>query len=187
MRWNGIVFISFRIAFHFVTISFCIGPSMQDISRDELTLLQTGCDKDSILTNNDSAFDRIKLGRTPELETLPASIKLEDTADAFQWNTTSSSSSNIESNLLYVHYYNRAGKYLQNFRGNFSVFSTACIFRWKFCHLPSTANHLLSTSSGLQHHEYTVDHTFCIFGIFYIWWLSPAHSSAWNEKVVKSI
>lgn len=75
---------------------------MQDISRDELTLLQTGCDKDSILTNNDSAFDRIKLGRTPEHETLPASIKLEDTADAFQWNTTSSSSSNIESNLLYV-------------------------------------------------------------------------------------
>lgn len=75
---------------------------MQDISRDELTLLQTGCDKDSILTNNDSAFDRIKLGRTPELETPPASIKLEDTTDAFQWNTTSSLSSNIESNLLYV-------------------------------------------------------------------------------------
>lgn len=71
------------------------GPSMQDISRDEL-LLQTGCDKDSILTNNESAFDRIKLGRTPELETLPTSIKLEDN-DAFQWNTTTPS---IESNLL---------------------------------------------------------------------------------------
>lgn len=78
---------------------FCLwiwtGPSMQDISRDEL-LLQTGCDKDSILTSNESAFDRIKLGRTPELETLPTSIKLEDT-DAFQWNTTTP---NIESNLL---------------------------------------------------------------------------------------
>lgn len=70
---------------------------MQEISRDELTLLQTGCDKDSILTNNDSAFDRIKLGRTPELESLPTSIKLEDTTDAFQWNTTTP---NIESSLL---------------------------------------------------------------------------------------
>lgn len=86
------------MVFHFILL----GHSMQDISRDELTLLPTGCDKDSILTNNDSAFDRIKLGRTPELDTLPASIKLEDTTDAFQWNTTSSSSSNIESNLLYV-------------------------------------------------------------------------------------
>ena len=71
---------------------------MQDISRDELTLLQTGCDKDSILTTNESAFDRIKLGRTPELETLPTSVKLEDTTtDAFQWNTTNT---NIGSNLL---------------------------------------------------------------------------------------
>lgn len=98
MRWNGIVYITRSLFLWFS--HFATGPSMQDISRDELTLLQTGCDKDSILTNNDSAFDRIKLGRTPELETLPASIKLEDTADAFQWNTTSSSSSNIESNLL---------------------------------------------------------------------------------------
>lgn len=74
-----------------------VGSSMQDISRDELALLQTGCDKDSILTNNESEFDRIKLGRTPELDTLPTSIKLEDTVDAFQWSTTTS---NIESNLL---------------------------------------------------------------------------------------
>ncbi|XP_031622134.1 uncharacterized protein LOC116340076 isoform X2 [Contarinia nasturtii] len=71
---------------------------MQDISRDELTLLQTGCDKDAILTNNESAFDRIKLGRTPELESLPTSIKLEDTTDAFQWNTPTT---NIGSNLLH--------------------------------------------------------------------------------------
>lgn len=81
---------------------FCdhfIGPSMQEISRDELTLLQTGCDKDSILSNNESAFDRIKLGRTPELESLPTSIKLEDTTDGFQWTTTAT---NIGSNLLYV-------------------------------------------------------------------------------------
>lgn len=69
---------------------------MQDISRDELTLLQTGCDKDSVLTSNESAFDRIKLGRTPELESLP-SAKLDDHTDAFQWTTTKT---NIGSNLL---------------------------------------------------------------------------------------
>lgn len=80
-----------------IILYFNLGPSMQDISRDELTLLQTGCDKDAILTNNESTFDRIKLGRTPELDTLPTSIKLEDTTDAFQWNTTTT---NIGSNLL---------------------------------------------------------------------------------------
>lgn len=89
---------SWRLAQPFFEIRFISGPSMQDISRDELTLLQTGCDKDSILTTNESAFDRIKLGRTPELETLPTSVKLEDTTtDAFQWSITNT---NIGSNLL---------------------------------------------------------------------------------------
>lgn len=69
---------------------------MQDISRDELSLLQTGCDKDSILANNET-FDRLKLGQTPDLESLPSSIKLEENADIFQWTTTNT---NIGSNLL---------------------------------------------------------------------------------------
>lgn len=70
---------------------------MQDISRDELTILQTGCEKDSILVNTETTFDRIKLNRTPDLEPLTASIKLEDTTDSFQWHATNT---NIESNLL---------------------------------------------------------------------------------------
>lgn len=69
---------------------------MQDISRDELSLLQTGCDKDSILANNET-FDRLKLGRTPDLEALPSSIKLEENPDVYQWHTANS---NIGSNLL---------------------------------------------------------------------------------------
>lgn len=69
---------------------------MQDISRDELSLLQTGCDKDSILTNNET-FDRLKLERTPDLESLPSSIKLEENADIFLWTA---SNTNIGSNLL---------------------------------------------------------------------------------------
>lgn len=75
---------------------------MQDITRDELTLLQTGCDKESILSSNEATFDRIKLGRTPDLmrtdlEPLPVSIKLEDAADAYHWHTTKT---DIGSNLL---------------------------------------------------------------------------------------
>lgn len=69
---------------------------MQDISRDELSLMQTGCDKDSILANNET-FDRLKLGRTPDIESLPSSTKLEENADIFQWAT---SNTNIGSNLL---------------------------------------------------------------------------------------
>lgn len=121
---NGILCVCDFFSFIFT------GPSMQDISRDELTLLQTGCDKDSILTNNDSAFDRIKLGRTPELETLPASIKLEDTTDAFQWNTTSSLSSNIESNLLYVLIHIILNAFLKKKMVSY-IFNTFCIiFFW---------------------------------------------------------
>lgn len=67
---------------------------MQDLSREEFNLLHG--DKDSIIANTDS-LERLKLGRTPDLDPLPVSIKLEDPADAFPWQTTST---DIGSNLL---------------------------------------------------------------------------------------
>lgn len=56
---------------------------MQDISREEFSLLNGGCDKD--VTGNDSSLERIKLARTPNLE--PVSIKLEET-DIYPWHST---------------------------------------------------------------------------------------------------
>lgn len=70
---------------------------MQDLSRDELHLLHSGCDKDSILANGDTTLERLKLGRTPELEPSSVSIKLEDNSDTFPWHTTNT---DIGSNLL---------------------------------------------------------------------------------------
>lgn len=69
---------------------------MQDISRDELTLLPNGCEKESMLVNAESTLDRLKLEQTPDLEPLVTSIKLEAATDAFQWHNNA----NIESNLL---------------------------------------------------------------------------------------
>lgn len=56
---------------------------MQDISREEFSLLNGGCDKD--VTVNVSPLERIKLARTPNLE--PVSIKLEET-DIYPWHST---------------------------------------------------------------------------------------------------
>lgn len=70
---------------------------MQDISRDELTLLPNGCEKDSILANGEPTLDRLKFDQTTDLEPLATTIKLEDAADAFQWHAANT---NIESNLL---------------------------------------------------------------------------------------
>lgn len=66
---------------------------MQDISREEFSLLNGGCDKDAtIITGNDCTLERIKLGRTPDIE--PVSIKLEE-PDIFQWHTTTDIGSNL--------------------------------------------------------------------------------------------
>lgn len=70
---------------------------MQDLSREELSLLQNACDKDSIMAHAESSLERMKFGRTPDSDRSPNSIKLEDTTDAFPWHTTTS---NIGSNLL---------------------------------------------------------------------------------------
>lgn len=69
---------------------------MQDISREELSLLSSGCEKEAILISADPSLDRFKLEQTPELQPLASAIKLEDATDAFQWHTKA----NIESNLL---------------------------------------------------------------------------------------
>lgn len=71
---------------------------MQDISRDELTLLPNGCEKESMLVSIEPTLDRLKLEQTPDLEPLTTSIKLESATDAFQWH--SNTNANIESNLL---------------------------------------------------------------------------------------
>lgn len=71
---------------------------MQDLSREEFSLLNAGCDKDTIITGTESSLERIKLGRTPELEaSTSASTKLDDPVDVFPWHTTTT---NIGSNLL---------------------------------------------------------------------------------------
>lgn len=70
---------------------------MQDISRDELNLIQGACDKDSISTHSDSALERLKLNRTTEFETASSSIKLEDNSDIYPWHVTNT---DIGSNLL---------------------------------------------------------------------------------------
>lgn len=71
---------------------------MQDLSREEFSLLNGGCDKDTIITGSETSYDRIKLGRTPELEpSSSTSVKLEDTVDIFPWH---SANTNIGSNLL---------------------------------------------------------------------------------------
>lgn len=71
---------------------------MQDLSREEYGLLNGGCEKDTIIAS-ESSLERIKLGRTPELEPTSSSVsvKLEDPVDVFPWHTTST---NIGSNLL---------------------------------------------------------------------------------------
>lgn len=70
---------------------------MQDLSRDEMNLLHSGCDKDPILANVDTSIERLKLSHTTDLEPLPASIKLEDNGDSFPWHTFNA---DIASNLL---------------------------------------------------------------------------------------
>lgn len=66
---------------------------MQDISREEFSLLNGSCDKDStIITGTDCTLERIKLGRTPDIE--PVSIKLEE-PDIFPWHTTTDIGSNL--------------------------------------------------------------------------------------------
>lgn len=72
---------------------------MQDLSREEYGLLNGGCDKDTIIAGSESSLERIKLGRTPELEpsSSSVSVKLEDPVDVFPWHTTTT---NIGSNLL---------------------------------------------------------------------------------------
>ncbi len=67
---------------------------MQDISREEFSLMNGGCDKESTrITCNESPLDNIKLGRIPDHE--PVSIKIEE-PDIYSWN----SSTDIGSNLL---------------------------------------------------------------------------------------
>ncbi|KAJ6645390.1 hypothetical protein Bhyg_00596, partial [Pseudolycoriella hygida] len=73
---------------------FSVGSSMQDISREEFSLMNGGCDKDTTrITCNESPLDNIKLGRIPDNE--PVSIKIEE-PDIYSWN----SSTDIGSNLL---------------------------------------------------------------------------------------
>lgn len=80
--------------------SFTVGSSMQDLSREEFSLLNAGCDKDTIITGAETSLERIKLGRTPDLEsTASTSAKLDDPVDVFPWHATST---NIGSNLLWV-------------------------------------------------------------------------------------
>lgn len=81
----------------FILLFVSVGNSMQDISREEFSLLNGGCDKDSstIITGNDATLERIKLGQTPDLE--PVSIKLEEPVDIYQWQTNAT---DIGSNLL---------------------------------------------------------------------------------------
>lgn len=69
---------------------------MQNISREELSLLSSRCEKEAILVSAEPSLDRFKLEQTPELEPLAAAIKSEEATDAFQWHTNT----NIESNLL---------------------------------------------------------------------------------------
>lgn len=70
---------------------------MQDLSREDINLLNNACDKDALLGGTEPSFDRIKLGRTPEFDSPMVSIKVEDNTDAFPWQTTNSY---IGSNLL---------------------------------------------------------------------------------------
>lgn len=70
---------------------------MQDLSRDELNLVHSGCDKESVLVNCDTTIERVKFDHSPELEPSIVSIKLEESGDTFPWHTISS---NIGSNLL---------------------------------------------------------------------------------------
>lgn len=70
---------------------------MQDLSRDELNLIQSACDKDSISTYGDSALERLKLNRTTEFETASSSIKLEENSNIYPWHITNK---DIGSNLL---------------------------------------------------------------------------------------
>lgn len=71
---------------------------MQDISRDELCLLSSGCDKElnaaASLTNDSTTLDRHKLPRTPDLEP-SVIIKLEESDITYPWSVT-----DIGSNLL---------------------------------------------------------------------------------------
>lgn len=69
---------------------------MQDISRDDFTLMHSVCDKDgALMTGGDITLERIKLGRMPDNEPV-SSIKIEE-PDIYPWHATST---NIGSNLL---------------------------------------------------------------------------------------
>lgn len=70
---------------------------MQDLSRDELNLVHSGCDKESVLENGDITLERGKFDRSPELEPSNVSIKLEENGDTFPWHRIST---NFGSNLL---------------------------------------------------------------------------------------
>lgn len=76
---------------------FLVGSSMQDFSKDvDYNFLNGACDKDSSLAANESALERIKLAKTPDLIEAPESIKLEDSS-IYSWHT---STTNIGSNFL---------------------------------------------------------------------------------------
>lgn len=70
---------------------------MQDLSREELNLVHSGCDKQSDLANDDTTLERVKFDRSPELEPSTVPIKLEENGDTFSWHTISK---DIGSNLL---------------------------------------------------------------------------------------
>lgn len=59
---------------------------MQEFSKEEFSLLNGGCDKDTTLTNTN---DNTDIGIDPE------AIKLEDQTDIYKWNSL-----NLGSNLL---------------------------------------------------------------------------------------
>jgi len=74
---------------------FSVGSSMQDFSKDDYNFLNGACDKDASLVANETALERIKLAKTPDLIEAPESIKLEDSS-IYSWHTAT----NLGSNLL---------------------------------------------------------------------------------------
>lgn len=84
-----------NLCFSFGFFSFAVGSSMQDFSKEDYNFLNGTCDKDASLAANESALERIKLAKTPDLIEPPESIKLEDSS-IYSWHSTT----NIGSNLL---------------------------------------------------------------------------------------
>lgn len=73
-----------------------VGSSMQDMSRDDFGLMNSGCDKETaLMSGREITLERIKLGRTPDHEPV-SSIKTEE-PDIFPWHADAT---NIGSNLL---------------------------------------------------------------------------------------